>query len=176
MLKNLLVTIVLFVASILILALTQPDTFHIERSTTIKAAAGKIFPLLNDLHRWQEWSAWEKHDPNMKKVFSGAAQGKGARYAWEGNKKVGIGSMEIIESVPSEKVTIKLIFAKPFVAENTAMLALSDNQGNTEIVWSMDGASSYTSKVFGLFLNMDEVIGRDFERSLSRLKEIAEAK
>jgi len=176
MLKNLFFTIVVFVATILIYAATKPDTFHVERSATIQSPAEKIFPLLNDLHRWQEWSAWEKYDPNMKKVFSGAEQGKGARYAWEGNKKVGIGSMEIIESIPSEKIAIKLKFAKPFAAENIATLTLSNSQGNTQIIWSMDGDSPYISKVFGFFLNMDDMIGKDFERSLASLKAIVEAK
>ena len=98
MLKIIAIAVVVLVAAVLVFAATRPDTFRVERTATIKAPPEKIFPLITDLHRWDSWSPWEKMDPAMKRTYSGAASGKGAVYAWEGNSKVGEGRMEITES------------------------------------------------------------------------------
>src|SRR5437764_12159953 len=112
--------LVLVIAAILIYAATKPDTFTVQRQTSIKAPPERIFALVNDLHGWGAWSPYEKKDPDMKRTFGGAALGKGAIYQWDGNKNVGSGSMEIIESAPPSKIVIKLDFLKPFEGHNTA--------------------------------------------------------
>jgi hypothetical protein len=166
--------IVLLVAGLLGYAATKPDTFRVQRSASMKAPPEKIFPLINDFHNWGAWSPWEKLDLEMKKTHSGAANGKGAIYEWEGNKKVGQGRMEIMEESPPSKVAIKLDFIKPFQANNKAEFAL-DRQGNsTNVTWTMDGSQPFMFKVMGVFMNLDNMIGKDFEAGLASMKGIAE--
>ena len=175
MLKTILVVVVLVIAAVLIYAATRPDTFRVERSASIKAPPEKIFPLIDDLHRMQAWSAWEKVDPGMKRAHSGAASGMGAVYEWEGNKEVGQGRMEITESSPPSRIAIRMNFIKPFAAQNTLEFTLKSEGGSTRVTQAIFGPSPYLSKLFGLFCNMDKMIGEKFEQSLAALKTAAEA-
>jgi len=174
MLKKIVIVVVVLIAALLAFAATQPDTFRVQRATNIKAPPEKIFALINDLHRWDSWSPWEKMDPAMKRTFSGAASGKGAVYAWEGNSKVGEGRMEITESSPPSKVTIKLDFLKPFEAHNIAEYTLEAKGDSTNITWAMYGPSPFISKVIQVFFSMDSMVGKDFETGLANLKTVAE--
>ena len=168
------IAVVVLVAAALIHAATRPDSFRIERAASIKASPEKIFAYINDLHQWVSWSPWEKIDPALKREYSGAASGKGAAYAWEGNSKVGAGRMEVMETVPSSKITIKLDFLKPFEGHNTAEFTLERKGDATTVTWAMYGPSPYLSKVMGLFFSMDGMIGGQFEQGLANLKSIAE--
>lgn len=174
MLKTILIVVVLVFAAILIFAATRPDTFRIQRSTSIQAPPEQIFPLINDLHSMQTWSAWEKVDPAMKRTYSGADSGQGAMYAWEGNKDIGQGSMEITESIPPAKVTMRLDFIKPFAAHNMVEFTLEPDGDGTTVTQSMYGASPYISKLLGIFCSMDSMVGPKFEEGLANLKSIAE--
>jgi hypothetical protein len=162
------------IAVILIYASTQPDTFRIQRTAAIQAAPDKIFAYLNDFHTWTAWSPWEKVDPGMKRVYSGTPSGLGTVYEWEGNKKIGQGRMEIIESAKPSRIKLKLDFLKPFEAHNTTLFALEPKNGATEVTWAMEGPSNLMMKVLHLFMNMDKMIGGDFERGLANLKALAE--
>ena len=133
-----------------------------------------IFPLISDFHRWTAWSPYEKRDPAMKRTYSGAAQGKGAVYEWEGNSEVGQGRMEITDTSDPSRVTIKLDFMKPFEGHNDAEFALVPQGGTTTVTWSMEGPTPYLGKLIGVFMNMDTMIGKDFETGLANLKTIAE--
>jgi len=166
--------IVLLVAGLLGYAATKPDTFRVQRSASMKAPPEKIFPLINDFHNWVSWSPWEKLDLEMKKTHSGAASGKGAIYEWEGNKKVGQGRMEITEESPPSTVAIKLDFIKPFQANNKAEFALDRQGDSTNVTWTMDGSQPFMFKVMGVFMNLDNMIGKDFEAGLASMKDIAE--
>ncbi len=174
MLKIIAIVVVLLVAALLIFAATKPDAFRIERSTSIKASPEKIFALINDLHKWVLWSPWENIDPALKRAYSGAESGKGAAYEWEGNNKVGSGSMEILESVPSSRITIKLDFIKPFEGHNIAEFKIERAGDSTTVTWAMFGPSPYLSKVMGLVFSMDKMIGSQFETGLANLKAITE--
>jgi len=166
--------IVLLVAGLLGYAATKPDTFRVQRSASMKAPPEKIFPLINDFHNWVSWSPWEKLDLEMKKTHSGAASGRGAIYEWEGNKKVGQGRMEITEDSPPSKVAIKLDFIKPFQANNKAEFALDRQGDSTNVTWTMDGSQPFMFKVMGVFMNLDNMIGKDFEAGLASIKGLAE--
>jgi len=168
------VVVLVVIAGVLIYASTRPDSFRVERSVGIKAPPEKIFPLINDLKAWAAWSPYEKKDPAMKRSFGAVAAGKGATYAWEGDSNVGQGRMEIIESAPTGKVLIKLDFIKPFEAHNTAEFILAPKGDTTSVTWAIYGPSAYVTKVMGLFLNMDTMIGKDFEAGLADLKTAAE--
>jgi hypothetical protein len=168
------IVLVVLIAAVLIIAALTPDTFRIQRTATIKAPPEKLFPHINDFHNWQAWSPWEKLDPALKRTFSGTANGNGSVYEWEGNKQVGKGRMEIMESSPPSKIVIKLDFFQPFEAHNTADFAFAGQGGSTSITWGMDGQRPFMFKVMGVFMNFDKMIGNDFEKGLANLKEIAE--
>jgi hypothetical protein len=161
------------VAGVLIYAATKPDSFRVERSIAIKAPSERILAQIGDLHGWAAWSPYEKKDPDMKRTFSGAKTGRGAVYEWDGNKNVGQGRMEILESTPS-KVTIKLDFLKPFEAHNTAEFTAVPQGDATSVTWAMYGPSPYFAKVMQTVISMDRMIGTDFEAGLQGLKAVVE--
>ena len=175
MLINIAIAVVVLIAIVLVYAATKPDTFRVQRSTGIKAPPEKIFAVINDLHGWAAWSPYEKKDPAMKKTHSGAASGKGAVYAWDGNNQVGAGRMEIMESSPPTRISIKLDFLKPFEGHNTAEFTLAAEGDSTDVTWAMYGPSPYIAKLMGIFFSMDNMIGKDFEAGLANLKAVAEA-
>ncbi len=174
MFKKILIVLVVLLAALLGFAATKPDTFRVERSTTIKAPPEKIFPLINDFHNWGAWSPWEKMDPAMKRTHSGAASGKGAVYEWQGNSKVGAGRMEILESSPPSRIRIKLDFIEPFEGHNTAEYTLDGKGGSTTVTWAMYGPANFMSKLMQVFVSMDSMVGKDFEAGLANMKAVAE--
>ncbi len=174
MLKTIAIAIVVVIAGILAFAATRPDTFSVQRSTTIRAPADKIHTLINDFHRWGEWSPWEKLDPEMKRTFSGPPAGVGTIYEWTGNSKVGAGRMEIMTSAPASKVDIKLDFIRPFEGHNVTIFTLTPQGQTTQVNWTMNGPAPFITKLMGVFVSMDTMIGKDFESGLANLKAIAE--
>jgi hypothetical protein len=167
--------IILIAAAILIIAATKPGHFRVQRSIEIHAAPGTIFPLINDLHANSRWSPFEK-DPNMKKVHSGAPQGVGAAYDWDGNRQVGRGRIAIVESVPTSKVVMKLDMFTPFEAHNTVEFTLHPGEGNkTTVTWAMFGPQPFMAKVMSTIVDCDKMVGKQFEEGLGKMKAIAEA-
>lgn len=167
--------VVAALAALLVYAATRPGTLVVQRSLRIGAAPDKIFPLVNDLGRWAAWSPYEKKDPAMKRTLSGAASGKGAIYAWEGNKNVGKGRMEIADAAPPSRIAIDLSFEKPFAAQNVVVFTFEPEGGATAVTWAMRGRSPFMAKLIGVFVDMDAMIGKDFEAGLANLKAVAEA-
>lgn len=162
------------VAGVLGFAATRPGQFRYQRSTRIDAPPERVFEKINDFHHWPSWSPWEELDPAMARTYSGPASGKGAVYDWNGNKKVGQGRMEITESVPPRKVAIKLDFLRPFEAHNQVELDVAPSGGGSEVTWAMTGEYPFMMKVMCLFMNMEKMIAKDFDKGLSRLKALAE--
>lgn len=175
MVKVLATIVVVLIVAVLVFAATRPDTFRVQRSSNVNAPPEKIFAFIDDLQNWRAWSPYEKKDPAMKRTLSGAAHGKGAVYAWEGNKDIGKGRMEIIESDPASRVLIKLEFVRPFEAHNIVEFTLKPNGHTTNVTWAMHGRSPYLAKLMGVFFSMDSMIGKDFEAGLSNLKTVAES-
>jgi uncharacterized protein YndB with AHSA1/START domain len=174
MAKKIGLTLLVLLAALFAYAATKPDTFTVQRSTSIKAPPEKIYPLISDFHRWTAWSPYEKMDTTMKKTYTGSPSGVGAVYEWEGNSNVGKGRMEMVEATPS-KVGIKLDFLKPFESHNRADFTLEPKpDSTTTVTWSMHGPNMYIGKVMSIFMSMDQMIGRDFETGLANLKAIAE--
>ncbi|HEY7656830.1 MAG TPA: SRPBCC family protein [Burkholderiales bacterium] len=174
MLKITGIIIAIAVAAVLLLAANKPDFFRVERRASIQAPPEKIFPLINDLRAFNTWNPYEKKDPNLKGRYSGPASGRGAGYAFEGNKDVGKGSVEILESSPPSKVTMKLSMVEPFRAENTVEFTLVPKGGATRVTWAMQGPAPFIAKVIHVFIDMDKMVGKDFESGLASLKVIAE--
>ncbi|MDO8976087.1 SRPBCC family protein [Reyranella sp.] len=162
------------IAVILVYASTRPDSFRVERSTAMNAPPEKIFPYIEGLKRWTEWSPYEGRDPAMKRAYSGADSGKGAVYEWDGNDAVGKGRMEIVDSTPPHRVVIKLDFLKPFEGHNMAELTVEPKGGQTIVTWAMYGPSTFMTKLIGTFMDMDDMIGRDFAAGLAKLRTVVE--
>jgi uncharacterized protein YndB with AHSA1/START domain len=172
------VVIAIAIAIVLILAASKPDTLRVQRATTVRAPPEKIFSLINDFHQWGTWSPYETKDPAMKRSYSGPAAGKGAVYGWEGNKNVGSGRMEILDASAPSKIVIKLDFFTPFEGHNTAeftMLPQGDATTiSTNVTWLMHGPARFITKVMQVFINLDHMIGKDFEVGLANLKRLTE--
>ena len=173
MFKIIVIAVAVVIAAILVLAATRPDTFRVERSAQISAPPQKILALVNDFHQWGAWSPYEKLDPTMKRTYAGTAAGAGAVYEWEGNSKAGQGRMQIIDAAPT-RTAIQLDFIKPFAAHNIAAFTAQPQGAVTRVTWSMEGPAPFIHKVLGLFLNMDKMVGGDFETGLANLKTLAE--
>ena len=174
MLKIIAVVVLLLIAVVLGIAATKPDTLHVQRTATIHAPPEKIFPLINDYRNWTAWSPYEKIDPAMKRTYSGAPAGTGAVYEWEGNRKVGKGRMETTDVSSPSHITIKLDFLKPFEAHNTAEFTLVKRGAGTHLTWAMFGPANFMTKLMGLFMSMDRMVGKDFEAGLTNIKTLAE--
>jgi hypothetical protein len=173
MVKSILIIAVLALAGLLLYAAARPDTFSLQRSTVIQAPPDKLHALINDLHQFNTWNPYDKKDPAMQGRYSGPAAGPGARYAFKGNNEVGEGSLEITASTPSQ-VTMRLDMSAPMQASNTIDFTLVPRGSATEVTWAMQGACPFIAKLMGVFINMDAMIGRDFEAGLAGLKAIAE--
>ncbi|MBK7392002.1 MAG: SRPBCC family protein [Chloracidobacterium sp.] len=172
---GLLALIFIGVVVLCVVVAMQPADFKITRSATFNAPPEKVFEQINDFHKWEAWSPWAKIDPNMKTTYSGPATGTGAGYAWAGNDEVGEGKMTITESRPSDTVKIDLEFIRPFAAKNVTDFSIKANGEKSDVTWTMTGTNNFMMKAFGLVMNMDKLVGGDFEKGLAQMKPIVEA-
>ena len=166
--------LVLGIATVLCLALTKSDEFVVQRSTVISAPPEKIYAIISNFHRSNEWSPWEKLDPNMKRTISGSESGKGAKYEWSGNADAGEGSMEIIDEDPPKKVQINLHFIKPMEGDSLIVYELVPQNDSTKMTWTMSGPNTFFGKVMQVFMSCDAMIGKSFEEGLANLKAACE--
>jgi Polyketide cyclase / dehydrase and lipid transport len=174
MFKTIAMLAVVAVAALLIVAATRPDTFRVERSTTIAAPAAKLFPLINDLHQFNTWNPYARKDPAMKAGYSGPAAGPGAVFDFQGNKAVGKGRISVTGATAPSLVTMQLDMWEPFEGHNTVNFILAPDGAGTRVTWAMHGPSAFITKLMGIFFNMDQMIGNDFEAGLANLKQLAE--
>ena len=162
------------IAAVLVFASTKPDTFRVERSLAVRAPADAIYPLVADFHRWTSWSPYEGRDLAMKRTYGGTAQGRGATYAWDGNNNVGAGHMEILEANGPSKLRIKLDFERPFEGHNIAEFTFVPQGDATLVTWAMSGPAPFLSKLMQVFINMDSMVGKDFEAGFAGLRKLTE--
>ncbi len=176
MLKKIGIAVVLLVAALAVVIATRPAAFRIERSATITAPVDVIYAHVSDFHQWEAWSPWAKLDPSMKTTFEGPASRVGSSYAWVGNSKVGEGKMTVKALTPSE-VQIDLDFKTPMEAKNLTVFTFTPvpPAGGTQVTWTMTGENGFMGKGFALFMDMDKLVGADFERGLAALKTVSEA-
>jgi hypothetical protein len=156
----------------------QPDDFRVTRTATIDAPAGEVFAQVNDLHNWQAWSPWAKLDPNAENSFEGPPEGEGAAFKWSGNDQIGEGKMTITESRPNELVRFKLEFVRPMEDTGNSEFVLQPKGDQTTVQWSMYGKQNYVCKALCTFgiLNMDKMLGAQFEEGLANMKQVVESK
>ena len=174
MLKTILISLAVIIVVFLVVVALQPKEFRVARSTAISAAPPAVFAQVNDFHKWAAWNPWGKIDPAMKQTYEGAQSGVGAIYTWSGNNEVGEGRMTIVESRPSDLIRIKLEFFKPFAGVRTAEFTFKPEGDQTVVSWSMTGENNFMAKAIHLFMNMDRMIGGQFERGLADMKTAVE--
>lgn len=143
--------------------------YTVVRSALVPADASTVHAFLDDFHQWRLWSPWEDLDPDLQRTYTGPDRGVGARYAWKGNRKAGEGSMEITASEP-DHVDVRLTFLKPFAATNDVRFTLTPVDAGTTVEWRMHGEQRGLWGLVGRLMNMDKVVGRDFEKGLARLQ------
>jgi hypothetical protein len=174
-----LLTIILILAAVILvfagIVAMQPADYRVSRTATISAPPATVFSQVNDFHNWKAWSPWAKLDPNALNTFQGPDAGTGSIFSWAGNNKVGEGRMTITESRPNELVKIALEFVKPFRSNSTSQFAFRPENGHTVVTWSMDGKNNFIAKAFCMFMNMDKMLGGEFEKGLADMKKVAEA-
>ena len=175
MLKIILITVAVIIAVFAVVVALQPAEFRVARSATMSAPAQVVYAQVEDLRKWEAWNPWQKIDPAMKLTFAGPATGPGASYSWVGNNQVGEGRLTIMESRPNDLVRIKLEFMKPFAATNTATFTFKSEGDKTTVIWSMEGRNNFIAKALHLVMNMDKMVGGQFEKGLADLKLVAEA-
>jgi Polyketide cyclase / dehydrase and lipid transport len=175
MLKKIFIGIAVILVAFVVIVALQPSDFRIVRSINISAPPAAVFAQVNDFHNWEAWSPWAKLDPAAKATFEGPSAGKGAIFRWAGNEEVGEGSMMITESLPSDLIRIKLDFLKPFEATNNAEFTFKPEGNQTAVTWSMEGQNNFIAKAFCLFMNMDKMVGGQFDKGLASMKSVAEA-
>lgn len=175
MIKKILIALVVLIAAFAVFVSMQPSTFRIERSASMPAPPDVVFGLVNDFHKWEAWSPWAKLDPNAKNSFEGPNAGAGAIFKWSGNAEVGEGSMTLTESLPNQKIQIRLDFVKPFKDTSIAEFTFKPEGNQTVVTWSMFGENNFISKAFCLFMDMDKMVGGQFEQGLAAMKAAAEA-
>jgi hypothetical protein len=159
--------------ALLLHATTRPDTFQVARTATVQAPAERLHGLIADLHQFNTWNPYEKKDPQLRGEYRGPSAGPGAAYHFQGNRDVGRGSLEILASTP-QRITMQLHMIDPFEARNVLEFTLAPAPEGTQVTWSMRGASPFLARLIGVFIDMDQMIGRDFEAGLGALKQRAE--
>lgn len=171
-LLGLVAVVVAVVVVVVIVVATRPTDFRVVRSVSIPAAPDAVFPHINDLKKWQEWSPWAKLDPNCKNSFEGPVAGVGAKFSWAGNNDVGVGSMTVTESKSPESVRIKLAFLKPMEGDSDVVFTLKPEGTGTLVTWQMDSKNGFAAKAFGLFVDCEKMCGDQFEQGFKNLKEV----
>lgn len=179
MLEAILIGVAGVLVVLVAVAARRPSAYHVERKLEVAAPTDVVFGVLDDLHQFAGvlvlfGSPLEQLDPNMQKTFDGPASGVGQSYAWSGNK-AGKGKMTIEDSVPGQQVGMKLEFVKPMASTATCALTLAGTPTGSLVTWSMRGNHNFIGKAFGMFMNMDNLLGADIDKGLARLKTLAEA-
>lgn len=175
MLLKILLGVAVVVVLLAIFIATRPAGFSMSRTATMAATPAAVFNQVNDFHKWEAWSPWAKLDPNCKNSFEGPPSGKGAKFAWDGNKEVGAGNMEIVESVPNDHIRIRLEFVRPFAGVNDTLFTFKPIDDKTNVSWTMSGKNNFIMKAFSLFMDCDKMVGPQFEQGLTSMEKAAVA-
>lgn len=175
-LKKLLVLLISIIALILIVALFVDGDIKVSKSVQIDASVSDVYNYVSKLKNQDNYSVWQKMDPNMEKTYSGEDGTVGFISAWKSdNENVGSGEQEITKLVANREITCELRFKEPFEANNTAHFYM-EPQGNssTKISWEFEGGMPWPSNIMLLFMDMEKTLGEDLQTGLQNLKKIIE--
>ena len=90
--------------------------------------------------------------------------------------EAGEGKMTITGAEAPSNVTVRVEFIRPFEATNTAKFTFVPAPGGTKVTWAMEGENGFIGKAFGMLMDMDKMVGADFEKGLGAMKQIVESK
>lgn len=166
--------VLVLVVLVIILALIAPKSYNVNRSIVINKPLPHVFSYLKYLKNQDNWSPWAEKDPNMKKTFTGTDGEIGFVSSWIGNKDVGEGEQEITGIEENKVINSQLRFLKPFKSTSDAYLTVDKDGENTKVTWGFAGKNKFPMSIMMLFMNMDKMIGKDFEYGLNKLKGILE--
>ena len=175
MLKKILIGLAGVLLLLAVVIATRPSHFRVERSITIASSPDAPYALVNDFHKWSEWSPYDKLDPQMTRTFDGEPSGVGAGYGWAGNDKAGVGHMLITKAEPGQRIDIKLDFTEPMKTTNQTVFTFTKVPEGTKVTWAMDGEKNFVSKAFWMVMDADTLIGGDFAKGLAAIKAASES-
>lgn len=167
--KYVLIGLGVLIVAFLGLGLIIPREYTLEKTALIDCPKAQLHSKVSNLRSMNEWSPWADYDPDMKNTYQGEDGQVGSVSSWEGNDKVGKGKQEIT-SITTDKVETKLSFIEPWESEATSYILLKDQGDKTEVTWGMKGQNDYPFNAMSVFMDMDDMIGKDFERGLDKLK------
>lgn len=165
--------LVLGIAGLFAVAATRPDSFQVSRTLPVQAPPEKVYPLINDLRAFNSWNPFVRSDPAPQLSYSGPASGPGARNAF-GPGKGGTGTLTIVEAEAPTKVVMSLDMTQPMAARNRVVFSLEPQGGMTLVTWTLAGNTPLVGKVLHLVIDMDKMVGGQFEAGLADLKALAE--
>src|ERR1043165_5336684 len=175
MIKRILIGLVAVIALFLIVVVTRPADFRVERSATLSAPAAALVDQVNNHHKFVVWNPFMKLDPNVKNTYSGPESGVGAVCSWEGNRNVGAGSCTIIENKPVELVRCRMDWKRPMEGTATVDFTFKPAGDQTVVTWAMYGKNNFIGKAVSLFMDCDKMCGPQFEKGLADLGALAVA-
>jgi hypothetical protein len=150
-----------------------PAHVTVSRSKSINAPESAVFPYLNNLHHFSEWSPWQLRDPQLKVSYGGPEQGKGAQLQWKSDKpSIGSGSMEIVESEPNRTIDLAVNVNG---LEGKGALMLSPDGSGSKVTWSFTSESGSSPLKRWKALMLDGFVGTEYSAGLDRLKQKVEA-
>ena len=159
-----LVSLILLIA---ILGLVAPKEYHIERSVEIDAPKEVVFDNITSLRKIQQWSPWADVDPDMKVTYEGEDGTVGSKSIWDGNDKVGKGE-QMITGIDENGVNVQVKFIEPWEAISQSAVKMMETEKGVNVTWSFDGTNPFPWNVLGLFMDMDNELGPDFEKGLEK--------
>jgi uncharacterized protein YndB with AHSA1/START domain len=174
LLKKIALALGALLALLVVVIAMQPSSFAIERSAEIEAPPEVVYRHIENLRAWEAWNPWQKLDPEMKTSYAGPEAGVGASSSWDG-PNAGKGRMTITGVKPGREVEVELEFLAPMAATNRALFALAPSGTGTRVTWRMEGTNGFAAKAIGLVMDMDQMVGSEFEKGLASMKTLAEA-
>ena len=166
--------IIAAIAAFLFYVSRKPDSFSLQRQININAVPADIFPWINNLKNMNQWNPWSTQDAKSVIAYEGPEEGPGAVYTWAGGK-MGQGKFQVVDAKPSQ-INCRLLMIKPMAADNVVSFNLTPSSGPTTVTWSMSGKNGFMNKLMHTVMNMDKMVGRDFDKGLANLKSLVEQK
>jgi Polyketide cyclase / dehydrase and lipid transport len=167
--------IVAAIAAFLVFVARKPDSFALQREININALPADIFPWINNLKNMNQWNPWSTQDAKSVITYEGPEEGPGATYGWAGGK-LGQGKFQIVDTKYPTNVNCRLLMIKPMTADNVVSFQLTSSSGPTRVTWKMSGQNRFVNKLMHTVMNMDKMVGRDFDKGLASLKAMVEQK
>jgi len=172
--QAIILAMIVLILGILIYILVKSNKYTISQTKFIKQTPEKIFPYINNFKSWHDWASWEDIDPNITRIYSDNPKGVGATYEWISKQPNMHGKMTITETMPSNKILIKIDFIKPARGSNTIEFDLKNFGEGTLVTQSMCGKHTFAARLMNVFSTIDKSIEKQYDKGLSKLKKLVE--